>query len=201
MKPYEKMREEREWHIPEDATEIPDEHSDAVVYTFERENYSGKGEPVKYVAVMFCGRRKKPDSRHWYGSAENRAKAIENHFAARRATLEYKQETREERKVQKRGLEIGDIVQTGWGYNQTQREFFEVVDLYGKFGVVIRQIASKMLPTEGYGSMAGKCKPVPGKYIGEPMRKMSKDGMVKIYSFAYASKTDPETEHYVSWGH
>jgi hypothetical protein len=98
----------------------------------------------------------------------------------------------------------GDIFVSSWGYEQTNVDFYRVVEpaAYGKFAK-LQKIAKKMVDSSGYSSMAGKCvadldspggeifsKKVLGQKYGAPSFKFS--------SYSYASKWDGR-EKYVSW--
>jgi hypothetical protein len=99
---------------------------------------------------------------------------------------------------------INDILVSSWGYDQTNVDFYKVVNITssGK-SVTIQRINSSVVET---GFMSGKSMPaVPhtfSKYKGEPMIKrvnLNKDVYsVKINSFATAYKWDGNPEC-VSW--
>jgi len=78
---------------------------------------------------------------------------------------------REERKKQDRAarfakhtLEVGDVVNTSWGYNQTQCEFYQVVGLKAKTMVHLREIAQKHTDD-------AHVVPVLNKFVGEQFSK------------------------------
>ena len=54
------------------------------------------------------------------------------------------------------GVHIGDLFYVMWGYDQTNYDFFQVVDLRGGHTVVLREIESFSVP---YGNMQGLCRP------------------------------------------
>lgn len=86
---------------------------------------------------------------------------------------------------------MGDILRSMWGYEQTNIDYYEVTALIGKHTVEIREVSRQSEETQ---SMQGVCVPVPGAYIGEPMRKRADEsGSVKINSFAWARKVEAKT--------
>lgn len=66
---------------------------------------------------------------------------------------------------------LGDVLSNSWGYDQTNVDFYEVVEV-GARSVVIRPIASELVPDEAPGgAMSGMVRPKPGNYCGKPVRK------------------------------
>lgn len=64
-------------------------------------------------------------------------------------------------------MKTGDILYSAWGYEQTNVDFYEVIEATAKT-VVVREIEKEKI----YSSdMTGDAVPVPGKYIGEPIRR------------------------------
>ena len=184
------VQDYRDIYIPKEANKRVHEDSDAVVYTYTR---TGK---YMYIVLMFHGRAKKPDYHYSYKTSEEREDAINKFFASRETYLNYRKEQREKRKATDRGLEIGDVLVSSWGYDQTNVDFYQVVNTYGKFGVVLRIIAASLRDT---GFMCGQSKPISDNFKGEPFKKMAKNGSIRMASYAYARKTDPQKEHYTSW--
>lgn len=103
------------------------------------------------------------------------------------------QQKREQSKVESRktaaevgtGLEVGDILSAVWGYEQTNYNYYEVTKVIGKSMVEIREVKQLIQETEW---MQGKCAPVAGDYISEPMRRKAKNGGLRVTDCIYASK-------------
>ena len=102
-----------------------------------------------------------------YRTPAEREAAVVKGFESRRASLKLKAETKGKRTAENL-LTVGDILNTCWGYDQTNREFFEVIEVSGKH-VIIREIAQAR---EDTGHMTGRCAPQSGEFIGKPMRKL-----------------------------
>jgi len=86
-------------------------------------------------------------------------------------------------------LVVGDILYASWGYDQTNIDYYEVVKVSG-LSVTVAEIASERVYVND--SMTGNSVPVPGKIIGEPMRRKVMQGeVVRITSFAFARKMEP----------
>ena len=183
-------RDKRNWeerrrdHIPAGARKVAHKHSDAVAYIYEAER---RGKPVP-LAVAFSGKRGKPDWHFRFSSPDRRRERVEEHFAARATHMERKRE----QTGKARALAVGDVLKASWGYDQTNVDYYQVTALVGATMVEIRQIACE---AEETAWAQGKSVPVPGKYVGEAMRRKvcSYDGAsVRIASYAYAYKMEPK---------
>lgn len=80
---------------------------------------------------------------------------------------------------------VGDIYRTSWGYDQTNVEFFKVVEIRGKFAI-LREIACA---SRGDGFGSEKCVPQSGAFLeprykgddqGLPIRRLIQDGRIRI---------------------
>lgn len=164
-----RMTLSREFFIPAGAVKIADKGSDAVAYVYT----SGQGLPA---AMVFFGK-----------------KHVRAYFDARRAAAGRKAASKAEAAAWVHTYKVGDIFKTCWGYEQTNREFFQVVETRGKH-LILREIAQTRQETSW---AAGFCEPVPGKFIGEPIRRLATKYGVKIQDGRTASLWEPGTR--VSW--
>lgn len=129
----------------------------------------------------------------YYRTAASRAEAIER-FKQARARHHTTQLLRRQAARQPHTLQVGDVVNTCWGYEQTNVEFFQVVAVSGAM-VTLRQIAASTTET---GFMSGTKVPHPGNFIGEPIRRRASAGnRVKIDGCSGAP-WDGKPQH-VSW--
>lgn len=88
-------------------------------------------------------------------------------------------------------LQVGDVVRSSWGYDQTNVNHYQVTKLIGKRTVEVRELAKHQDAT---GHMSGRVAPVWGEFIGEAMRRtVDKYGHVNILreKFGRASKIEP----------
>ena len=69
----------------------------------------------------------------------------------------------------KHKFETGDILESRWGYDQTNVQFYEVVGTTNCM-VQIREIESKVVQYDA-SRMTGKVMPLAGHFKGEVMRK------------------------------
>ncbi len=177
------MRMPREFYIPKGATKVADRDSTAVAYVY----HNGKGP----CAIMFAGKRTKPDYRHRFQSEQRRETFVTEFFAAIRADTARKAEYRAERNSADRGLSVGDIVNTCWGYDQTNREFYQVTALIGRTMVEVREIAQTREETTWGAWRAGAKK---DQFVGDPIRCVAKNGACKPWHYS-ASKWDGGAVH------
>lgn len=106
-------------------------------------------------------------------------------------------------------FKVGDLLYDSWGYDQTNIDFYEIVEVKPK-SVVIREIGAVTVPGSE-GMMSSRVKPNPGHYVGEPMLKplvvsVGRDGKNPSYHISsrhgWISKYDKgERGVYNSWYH
>lgn len=187
------MRLDREFYIPKDATEIRDPESDAVAYL------SVSGKPH---AAVFVGKQAKPVGNYTFKTDELRANYVENVFASRRASMARKASARESRKAFVHSAKVGDIYHTSWGYDQTNVEYFQIVEIKGKYAT-LREIARE---SETTGWETGTSSPLKDRFLepryegddrGLPIRRLVQATHIKIDDVRYAWPTKESERH--SW--
>lgn len=178
-----RIEHRRENYIPADATELVDAQSDAVVYTVER--------PGRFVVMGFAGRAQKPAFHEYYRAPEHRQRRIDDFFKGRRSRIEAKA-------VRNRphSLEVGHILVSSWGYDQTNIDFYEVTKIVGPHTVEVRPI--KQVVTEATGWGCGKVMPLIGEYSGDARRHRVSENSIKLTSFSWASVWDGRPKSYSS---
>lgn len=177
-----RIKPERAHYIAKGARRVQHKHSSAVAYVGKR--------PGWLLAVGFHGRAQKPDFNYRYpdnerGAAQREAR-IREHFAQ----WQERESVVRDRRCKPHGLEVGDVLRSSWGYDQTNIDFYEVVKLVGASMVEIREL--EQAATYSGQNMTGKCVPLPGSYKGDPMRKRASEGSVRIASYAWAHKVEPQ---------
>lgn len=123
----------RESYIPKGAIKVADKLSDAVAYL----RVNSKGKPS---ATVFFGKQSKPVANYWYRDEAQREKAVRELFESRQARMAMMSKHKDEAKAFVHSVQVGDIFTTCWGYDQTNREAFEVVEVRGKHAI-LREIA------------------------------------------------------------
>ena len=168
-------------------------------------------EGVRGVCYLYDSRSKRPAVLMYGG---NRSKA-DHHYSyrteqeARDAAARYLDglAAREASKVERRTaagrphtLKVGQVLRCSWGYEQTNIDFYEVVELVGQHFVNIRPIAQRAVgecsgPTE-------RVAPAVGDYTGDVMRKRATaTNSVRIASYASAYPWDGEACHQTAFGY
>jgi len=172
----------REMFIPKGARKVADKRSDAVAYVYERQD-------VPY-ALGFHGKAQKPDYHFRFKSEAARQAHVIKGFENAQAQIVRATERAAARKAEGHSLVLGDVLRASWGYDQTNIDYYEVTKVVGKRMVEIREIAQEREDSQQWAT--GKCVPVPGKFISQPMRKAARDSGVRIASYAWANKVTPK---------
>ena len=154
---------------------------------FEIFHYSNAaGAPC---AVAFRGKAIKPAFRYRFRSDELRAAHCNEWIQAREAA-QIRQAARRAERNTPHALAVGDVLMSMWGYEQTNVDYYQVIELHGRTQVTLCQIARR---SEETASMQGDCTPLPGQFIGKPSHRRV-DGArntVRLSSFERASKIEP----------
>lgn len=90
---------------------------------------------------------------------------------------------------------VGDVGTYSWGYEQTNIEYYEVVEVKAKT-IVIRRIA-RAAAEDGW--LQGTCQPKRGHYIGEPQRKVVRDGGWVSMDFGGLHKWDGKADRWTAY--
>lgn len=170
-----------------------------VVYTFEEQ----RNNTNWFLAVGFKGNRIRNQFYYRFRSAQERLDYIDNFFIG----LLKQQKIRAERKVtmkaQKERLSkrfvVGTVLTGSWGYEQTNREFYQVVEKYSDFKLSIRPIGSEIIEgSEGHDSCY--VKPIKNHFCGHPITKMVSPWGISFDNFTLNPCKD-NSKHYKSWGY
>lgn len=145
---------------------VKDKNSDAVAFTYS----NAKNQPG---VMVYFGKQKKPTVSGIFRTLAARDEAIARAFKSRQAYLEYKREKREKELAMPRGVEVGDIFYTSWGYEQTNLDFYQVVGLVGKVTVKLRKIAKDT--TEQFRD-AGYAVALPGEFVKDEIIRVQMRG-------------------------
>lgn len=138
-----------------------------------------KGQPC---AIAYKGRAKKSTFHYRYSSEDKRSQCV----------LEWMESMTTNKRTysrQPRTLEVGDVLRSSWGYDQTNIDYYLVTALKGKCQVIIVEIGQIIEQRE---NMCGECIPDVNSIKGEPMTKTADGDRVKIYDFASAHKITPQ---------
>lgn len=185
------MNRTKERQIPKNlAAKIQDKQSSAVAYL-----YTLAGAPY---AQGFRGKQIKPAFHYRFRNEAEREAEVARFFRAVREGEAAKAKSAAERKAEAakgHSLEVGHVIYSSWGYDQTNVNFYEVTKLIGSSMVELRELA-QITEGSGYGG-GGKCYPKLGSYIGEPQRRRVMPGnRITFESFQHGSVWDGQAKYW-----
>jgi uracil-DNA glycosylase len=202
---HERVLPSREHYLPPEAlSEKPlyPEGTDLEIWTWDGTRNTNQGEKKVFYGAAFAGKSNKPLWHYAFATQSNRIEEIRKTIEIRKQYIDRKKEQQQERSDFVHGLKPGDIMVCSWGYDQTNIDFYQIVEVRGK-NVVIREIASKIVGHEG--APQEEVMPVPNHFVGEPMVKRpggsSGRPSVKVHSFASAHLWDGKPEHQTGGGY
>ena len=188
----------RDFYIPKGATKIEDSNTDAVAYI------NDYNDGTKYTAMVFAGKRSKYDKYYGFKTAERRDEYVKQYFEDIAASYESKKKYAEKKKAMaaenQDKYEVGKILYSSWGYDQTNIDFYQIVKKT-KSMITIQKIAKEYLDTK-YESEE-LVKPVKNAFVGKEMKKRVGAYGVSLNTYANASLWDgkPKYETAFGWGH
>lgn len=156
------MQHQREFYIPKGATKVAAKGANVTFYLSQ----NAAGQPT---ALCFVGKAQKPTWHYRFRSEADRAKRVQAQIEAATAAEARRKERREARN-KPHNLEAGVILFTSWGYDQTNTEFYEVVDVPSPCYVVLQEIGAPLVRGEE-SFMSGNRFPDPESRIGQPFRR------------------------------
>ena len=161
-------------YIPEDSIETKYEHVNAVTYLAQRDNGQLR-------AAGYSGRRNKPDFNGYFNNQQEADNYIANWLKRLEAQIAYRKEALAERHAYNHTLKVGDILNSSWGYDQTNVDFYEVVEVKSKKTVVIQKIKRSIVEASQSLHDYSHCIPCPGEYCGELLlKRVSRGNNVRI---------------------
>lgn len=170
----------RKQHVPTYAIKVADKNSSAVVYLYE------KFEAC--YAIAFEGKKHKPTFHLIFGKPENRPKRIAQFFERVQAD-ETRLTARKAKENAPHNIEVGHIFATAWGYDQTNVNFYQVVELKGKRTAILRELNQINNATL---DMQGTCTPALDSFLDNDTytRRISGDKTIKLSSGQYGRLWD-----------
>ena len=163
--------QKREAIIPAGSIKIQDKRSSAVVYLFTHHN--------RLCAMAFDGRKFKPVFKFGFLSEKAREERVTRYFERVRHSEEF-DKARKAKKAAPHNLELGHVFYSMWGYEQTNINFYQVIEIKGTKTVVLRELKQIRNAT---GDMQGTCAPALNDFCdhSQPiMRRVGADKRVKI---------------------
>lgn len=148
----------------------------------------------KQCMVIYRGKSAKPWHRYSFPNRSAALKSLANYAAqAERIAQTAATRTKERRAelAKPHTLAVGDVLESSWGYDQTNIDYYQITQIIGKRTVEVREIGCQSQDT---GWLTGNSVPAPGQFTGPPMRKqVDIHGGVNVRNAAYgrASKLEP----------
>jgi hypothetical protein len=181
-------------YVPPASTKITSKQTGAVVYVYT----NNKG---RLAAVAYAGKSQKPVWHFHFANEANRECRVREFFDNQTAVKAHMQKRADERKAKlakPHKLQVGHILKSSWGYDQTNIDFYQVTALIGKRMVELRELHQCSNET---GWAQGTCTPRADDFKGEAFRKMvGEDGTsVKIKSFAWANLWDARPANWTAY--
>lgn len=90
----------------------------------------------------------------WYAKNTPERLTLAEMLAEGKATKEKKTAKTTKAKANKFGVKVGDIFTASWGYDQTNVDFFQVIELVGTTSVRVREINLCMVEEDAIGPMS-----------------------------------------------
>lgn len=95
-------------------------------------------------------------------------------------------------------IEVGTILCCKWGYDQTNVDFYTVIEKKGQSVTVCKIAAVEVPGTRAAHDMGCVVRPDPNQYIGRPRKLRIGPYGVKVH-LSYASPVAADSTHYCSW--
>lgn len=124
----------------------------------------------RYCLIAYKGKSLKPELYYSYPTAEKRAIRLASWVDGLRVESEARDKLRADRRNDTHSLRVGSVLFNSWGYEQTNIDWYQVVEVVSAKTVVIRKIARHLIPGEGISDMSGYSTPHVNNFTGEPMR-------------------------------
>lgn len=175
----------RQSFIPTDARCILEHSNGSALYVYETAG--------KLLAIAFWGTAGKPLFHYSYRTEEQRQQKVLSFKASVEQSVAYRETQKADRKARTNTLKVGDIVNTSWGYDQTNTDFY-VVTRVSAACVWVRPIAKDYEQT---GFMSGQSWPaMPIRMTGPETRHVARGSYFSIDGHS-ASLSEGRT-HYTS---
>ena len=163
--------------------------------------YSKHGADVfvnaeKLIAIAFMAKAQKPFFHCSFKTLDQMKRYVTNFFAGMKSHEEAKADRKAER-CKPHSLKVGDILYSSWGYDQTNIDFYQVIEVNSPTMVTIQGIADNATQ-DGY--MQGTRTPCKGQFHGDPMRRKASAGnSVRIDQSAHAWLWDGTPKRYTAY--
>ncbi len=147
---------------------------------------------------IYKGRAGKPCSYYYYQSEDRRNTAIELNKKLADEREIYKAERKAKKQAFVANHEIGDIYVASWGYDQTNVDFYQVIETVGKRTVIVKELCQEIVEGSA-GMMCADVMPLKDDFLNDnTFKKRVGEYGIKISECQHARKWDG-TPMYNSW--
>lgn len=155
-------------------------------------------DPKNELIVMgFSGRSKKSKFYLIFGTLERRNEYIEVFFENQKKNIIKKKKLQEERsKLNHDNIELGTIYYTSWGYEQTNGEFYQLIEKKGKKTLILKEIGGKQVSS---GMDCGYFEPIKDEFISKDLLETRVGSMYLGKSYHRHLSKYSGTAVYRSW--
>lgn len=145
--------------------------------------------PTGLVVMGFKGRSIKSAFYIRFNSLESKASYVASFVGRIVDQAREDAEIKAKRKATVRALEVGDVLVSSWGYEQTNVDYYQVIELIGKASVKLQPIA-KEKNFESRGD-SGYCIPLIDQFCGDSfVKKVINGTRVTLTSYSSAQKKE-----------
>ena len=121
-------------------------------------------ETARFKFRSYSGKRRKPDFVYTFGNPESLQSHLQNWFDYHLKRQRIREAEKAERAQWRHNLNIGDILCSQWGYEQTNVCYYQVVGLKGKTMASLKRISKQICDNSG---LYGSCIPLPDSFVDE----------------------------------
>jgi hypothetical protein len=189
MKPIDKQKQNIELFIKKQNAKF-EVFSTLKIVTYETAN----NNPAM---AVWNGNQSKPYINYYYKTKEqmfNRLNETKKNAIDRQ---EYKEKRMREKKNFVPSLKVNDILVSSWGYEQTNVDYFQVIEVKGKSCKVCKIHHKIVEGSEGF--MSCKVLPIKDQFQGEPFNKLILKGNHIKISYSQNAYLWGGDENYMSW--
>lgn len=129
----------KDYQLLQNPVDIPEKSCAIYILDKPQEN--------KWYLRAFFGKQLKPRYNYYYTSIESRQRTINNIYNQIRYIINKRKENIDKRKLYKHSFKIGDILYSSWGYEQTNIDYYQIIDVRNKT-IIFKELNSKMIDSE-----------------------------------------------------
>ena len=144
-------------YVPENSRTVERDGLPGIVYIYTSKT---DGRPA---AISYTGKSGKPTWHYRFSNEEQRDKRIDEFFEGIARQENYKLARKAEKASFKHGFQVGDILYSSWGYDQTNIEYYQITAVTEKT-VTFREIFQE---AKAEGFMTGTCSPKINEFIND----------------------------------